>query len=248
MIKQLIKSVLNPLGIDIVKYPPPSADRQFRDFILDYDINIILDVGACDGLFCQNLRRVVGYKGEIISFEPCSRAFNELRKAMNADKKWKGYQIGLSDSDTEAVINTYGDAIYFNSFLDLHQKDALAYEVDLTKKSTETIQLRKLDTIWNEVIREEDPRILLKTDTQGHDVSVIKGAKDHLSSIVGVQAELPALEIYEGMTSMPDILRSFSSMGFTPIGFYPVNKPAAYNGAVPEFDVFFKLCNLAEPQ
>jgi hypothetical protein len=79
----------------------------------------------------------------------------------------------------------------------------------------------------------------MKVDTQGHDVSVIKGAAGVLDTILGLQSELPAVEIYDGMSSMATVLSEYANWGFVPIGFYPVN---TFRNLLisPEFDVLFK--------
>jgi len=41
------------------------------------------------------------------------------------------------------------------------------------------------------------------------------------------------------MTSFADTLKIYKDHRFTPVGFYPVNRPAAYKGGVPEFDAIF---------
>jgi hypothetical protein len=75
------------------------------------------------------------------------------------------------------------------------------YDVDISKKGIEKVVLRSIDSIWNEITRGlENPRVYLKTDTQGHDRAVIRGSEPRLGSIFGIQSELPAIEIYDGMT------------------------------------------------
>jgi hypothetical protein len=69
---------------------------------------------------------------------------------------------------------------------------------------------------------------------------VIHGSEPRLGSIFGIQSEIPAIEIYDGMTPMPDMLRYLGTLGYVPIGFHPINQPEAYDGATPEFDVVFK--------
>ena len=78
----------------------------------------------------------------------------------------------------------------------------------------------------------------MKIDTQGHDVSVVRGAAGVLDKIAGLQSELPAVQIYDGMTSMSNVLEYYSNCGFVPIGFYPVNTLRGTQIS-PEFDVLF---------
>jgi hypothetical protein len=112
--------------------------------------------------------------------------------------------------------------------------------VDASKSVTETIQLHQIDTVWPAIVRNcPTPRILVKIDTQGHDAAVFRGAADHLEHVVGVQTELPAIELYDGMTPMADALKLYDSHGYAPIGFFPVTYLGDF-GVVTEFDVILK--------
>jgi hypothetical protein len=157
---------------------------------------------------------------------------------MTGDPKWTGFNFGLSSANAQAMLNTHGEAGDFNSILQLRQNEASAYGV--TRRDVETIQLRRLDDVWPDIAAmTKNPKAFLKIDTQGHDVDVLLGALGCAQFILGLQSELPAIEIYEGMASMPEMLRIFRENNYTPVGFYPVNRPATYGGAVPEFDAIF---------
>lgn len=241
MLKQLVKSYANVLGLDIVRYPPiPTLARQLRAFFDRAEINLVLDVGACDGGFCRFLRRSVGYSGKIVSFEPTRSTFLKLQSAMDGDSSWSGYNIGISETDGEGALNTYGDRYDFNSILNLRDADAKIYEVQIDAKQTERIQLRSIASLWSEITANiSEPRVYLKTDTQGHDPAVIKGAQANLEAILGLQSEVPAIEIYEGMMSMAETINLVGRLGYSPAGFYPINQPFEYAGIPPEYDVVF---------
>lgn len=241
MLTGLVKSWVRPFGVDFVKFPPLSPiDRQLKEVVRDNNINLVLDIGACDGRFCRSLRGPIGYEGQIVSFEPCKETFERLRSNMKSDSRWRGFNVGVSDVDSGGTLNTY-DRCVFNSVHNLREQDARFYEVDLSKKAVEEIRLRSINSIWNEITKDiEVPRVYLKTDTQGHDHAVIRGAQPRLKSILALQSEIPVIEIYDGMTSMPDMLRFLGSLGYIPIGFHPVSQHHGYGGATPEFDVIFK--------
>jgi FkbM family methyltransferase len=232
---------LNRLGFDLIRHPQPTRlASHVAAFVRAHRVNVVLDVGAYTGKYCQFLRDEVGYTGLIVSFEPCAGSFQQLTAARANDPHWRGYPFGLSDADTAAVLNTYGTRGDFNSVLTLRDHGASAFEVDTSAASTEEVRLHRLDTVWAEVMRDvDDPRVFLKMDTQGHDVAVVSGARDHLRWIVGLQSEVAAVEIYDGMHSMPDVLESYRRCQYVPVGFYPVKTPPAY-GLSPEFDVLFK--------
>lgn len=233
----MLKTGLRRFGLDVVKFPPPMGLHvHLRRFIHDHKIDTVLDVGAFTGLFCETLRRDVGYTGPIVSFEPCSGSFAALRSTMAGDPNWTGHRIGLSDTEGEAVINIFNSGS-FNSLHRMRTEDEACYGVAAIE--TETIRLQQLDVIWHQVVPPSSKNILLKMDTQGHDTKVLQGVVKNLPNITGILSELPAIEIYDGMTSMADMISQLKNLGYTPLGFYPVNQPGTYNGAVPEFDALF---------
>jgi FkbM family methyltransferase len=227
------------MGIAISYYPPPeSFARQLRDFLLQMEINVVLDVGAFIGNYPIELREA-GYRGRIISFEPVPASYDRLYARMHHDSLWCGQPYGLSDDNRETMMNTYarGD---FNSLLNLRKDPELAYSLDPSLRSQTPIQLRRLDAVLPQLIDEiPSPRVFLKMDTQGHDANVVKGAAGVLDNIVGLQSELPAINIYDGMLSMSSTLDYYASCGFIPIGFYPENTFPNIKQIVPEFNVLF---------
>jgi FkbM family methyltransferase len=234
----LVKDVAQRLGIAISHYPPPgSLERHLRDFLSQLEINVVLDVGAFIGNYAKDLRNL-GYRGRIISFEPVPNSYENLTKAMSNDSLWRGEKYGLSDVNSEALINTHSKG-NFNSLLTLREDAEQAYSLDPTLRSQVPIQLRRLDAVLPELIEGiAAPRIFMKMDTQGHDVSVVKGSAGVLGMILGIQSELPAVEIYDGMLSMPETLSYYASCSFFPSGFYPVNTFRSLQVS-PEFDVLF---------
>jgi FkbM family methyltransferase len=226
------------MGIAISRYPPPeSFARHLRDYLLQMEINVVLDVGAYIGDYARELRQV-GYQGQIISFEPVPASYERLYAAMHNDSLWLGQPFGLSDENREALINTHSSG-NFNSLLSLREDAQRAYSLDPAGWDQTRIQLRRLDAVLPRLIDGiRSPRVFVKLDTQGHDVSVVKGASGMLGVIVGLQSELPAVEIYDGMSSMPAALSYYAGCGFVPVGFYPVNTFGSLH-ITPEFDVIF---------
>jgi FkbM family methyltransferase len=239
-VKAVVKAGFSKVGLNVTRAPAPhQLSHHLRRFLSANDVNLVLDVGAHHGQYCAMLREEIGYRGAIVSFEPSRASFEVLRSRMGADRGWRGFQYGLSDTNRSATLNTF-DSGDFNSLLALKPQLAQVYDVDTSKSVTETIQLHQLDTVWAEIVRNcPTPRVLVKIDTQGHDPAVFRGAANHLEHVVGVQTELPAVELYEGMTPMADALKLFDSHGYVPIGFFPVTYLGNF-GIVTEFDVILK--------
>jgi len=238
--KQLTRSALWRLGISVTRFPAPHMlSRKVGELIRASDINIVLDVGAFHGTYCEMLRTEARYTGLIASFEPCEDSFRILSTAMRGDKNWRGYPFGLGNCDTVTSLNKY-DQVELSSLLTLREEGARAYGVGTHSRTTEAIQLHKIDTIWDEIMEGvESPRVFLKTDAQGVDTAAVLGAAGHLQYVHGIQSELPVVEIYEGMVSLAEALQLYRKLGYIPVGFYPLGTREAY-GLSPEFDVVFR--------
>ena len=65
-------------------------------------------------------------------------------------------------------------------------------------------EVATLDSIFNRY-RTKNERTFVKIDTQGFETEVLKGAKESLPSITGVQLELSIVPLYEGQ----DLYRYF---------------------------------------
>src|SRR4051812_40494198 len=105
--KKSIQKLLALAGVKLIKYP--EVDLRRRLLLLEnFQINKIFDVGANAGYYSLEMRKL-GFKGDIISFEPLKDAFNKLAEASANDARWKAQNIALGDADTEAMINIAGN-------------------------------------------------------------------------------------------------------------------------------------------
>jgi len=193
---RLLARSARKIGLSISRYPPPySHAKQLRQYLGQMQINCVLDVGGYVGNFAHELR-AGGFAGRIISFEPAQETFQILSAKMRSDPLWTGLPFGLSDTSEIVTMNSYGSAD-FNSLLELNDGSAEAYGVDVSIAKKIQIELKRLDEILEEqIVGIENPRIFLKMDTQGHDLSVFTGAKGVIEHIVGLQSELPAVPLY----------------------------------------------------
>jgi hypothetical protein len=97
-VKQLIKSAIRNVGFDITRIRPT---RQ--DFMESRSIDTVIDVGANEGQFVHEIREN-GYSGNIVSFEPIKEIYSTLANNVAKDRRWKGFNLGLSNRSGHAVI------------------------------------------------------------------------------------------------------------------------------------------------
>lgn len=196
-------------GIEIKKYPTPELDRRIK-LLKDYNIDVVLDVGANIGQYGSELRNI-GYKGQIISFEPTSDAFSKLKKASSKDSLWEIHNISLGERDGESTINISKNSVSSSILKNLPQLTNSA--PDATFVSTETITINKLDTLFTE-LNLKDKNIYLKIDTQGYEKMVLDGAINSLKYINGIQVEMALIPSYEGSLSFEDMSNFLKTLDF----------------------------------
>ncbi len=176
-----------------------------NDLFHELDIDCVIDVGANVGQFASDLR-MIGFKKQIISFEPVASAFELLSAKMGNDPNWKGYPFALGDKKGKATINV-GDDTALSSIL--------PFQSDIQSSGSQEISIERLDEFWNELdFKVENPRVFLKMDTQGFDAAVFEGAIGCLGSILGMLSEISVIPLYEGILGYKSSLDLYESAGF----------------------------------
>jgi len=219
IIVDLIKKIVNLFKVDIIKYPNSDLRRR-QKLLRNFNINKILDVGANVGQYAQ-LTRKLGYKGEIISFEPIQTIFKKLELKTIKDEKWKAYNIALGKKEEVRQLNisenTYSSSLLEITSNHLHSAPESIY-VD-----KERIKVKKLQDIYDDLVEDGDV-VFLKIDVQGFEKNVIDGAHNILHKIKGIQLEMSIVELYKGEMLFSDMINHLGAYGFKPYslenGFY----------------------------
>lgn len=197
------------------------------------EANLVLDVGANVGQYALGLRGM-GYDGRIASFEPVAEPFARLQEAAAGDANWSvhPYALGAEDGTAEIqrVPGTMSSMLPASDF-------GKAWSGRLEEQTAETIQVRRLPSVLDELGSVPDPlRGYLKMDTQGYDLQVFEGAREVLDRVVAMQSEVSCVPIYDGMPRLPEQWTVYEGAGFEAVGVYPVTRDATTLRAI-EFDV-----------
>jgi FkbM family methyltransferase len=231
-----IRNLLRRAGLEVVPSAALEAslialhrDRVFRRL----GINCVIDVGARVGDYGRGLRRNA-YTGRIVSFEPVSESFEALRRRSAKDALWDVHRLALGATDGFADINVTEHSD-FSSFLTPTAYAAQEFADRPRVVRTETVEIRRLDGIAPTVLGGvDDPRVYLKTDTQGWDLQVLDGAAGCLDSVLALQSEVSMHPVYEGMPSFAEAIERIEALGFGVSGLFPVSVDS--NLEVAEFD------------
>ncbi len=220
-IYEAARQAANRFGFDVCR-----VGRQRLGRLLTADLveltpksGLILDVGANTG---RSARLFSGLfpKHEIWSFEPGSEAFSELKTAPDLAGV-KKFNLALSDQEGKATLNRFGGS-EMNS---LFQRSSTAElfvpdPASILPKGTEEVEMTRLDTFCES--HQVSAVALLKIDTQGHDLAVLRGAERLLASgkVEVILCEINFSPLYEAQPTLGDLYSFLSSMRFGLVGLY----------------------------
>lgn len=227
-------------GIEVAR-ATPSTDSRRLALIRDFRIQTVIDVGANEGQYGCDLRKV-GYRSTIISFEPVAAVYEKLIEAAAADPAWSALKLGLADAAGDATINVGGSTAISSLFaMNERLRQALPSSAVV---ATETIEVARLDEI-REVQSARGP-IMLKVDVQGAELLVLAGASGILEHVVLIELELSMRELYRGQPLFTAVVDALSQAGFDLMALEPGFRDTV-TGEYLQFDGFFTRSPNGQP-
>ena len=167
--------------------------------------NTILDIGAHTGQFHSWSKRVWPDVGVfMIEANPLHESHLDKLAMMNGDK----YLIAaLGDEEREVTFYTRSDKPHTegNSYYKEHNYWDIPQLVQETK-----VTLQKLDNLF------EDNAVfdIIKVDTQGSEIDILKGGKDLVSKAQAIILEVSFIEYNEGAPTAEETIDYMSEIGF----------------------------------
>lgn len=204
--KLLVRGVLHRVDLDVSRGPYPN--RLVRT-LESRGIDTMLDVGANVGQFASMTRRA-GFGGRIVSVEPLSGAFGELRGRADRDPDWRVLHAAVGREAGTTTINVSANS-FSSSLLDMtdaHLSSAPGSEYI----SSETVTLTTVADLVEEHSLVPE-RTMLKIDTQGFESEVLAGAGDLVDRFAAVQLELSFVELYAGQDLFDDLYARMRAHG-----------------------------------
>ena len=197
---------------------------HLRRFFEYFDVDCVFDVGANAGQYATTLREKVGFRGDIISFEPIPELAEELRVRAASDSRWHIEQLALDREAGPSSFNVMANSVFSSLHRpNSHQPEIFASSNNVVRsipvsRSTIAIEFAKYRS------RLGFHRPYLKIDTQGNDFAVVEGAGEALSEFTGLQSELAIEKLYDGSTDFADSIAAYVSRGFVLSAFVPNNE------------------------
>ncbi|EMN13018.1 FkbM family methyltransferase [Leptospira borgpetersenii] len=183
---------------------------MITDKLLKSNPLVIADVGASGGMHPRWEKFTTCYKG--ILFEPDPREYEQLIK--QKDTRILVIGTALSDSKQEISFNLCRRQQVSSAYLPNLKflqafPDAERYDVERTIKI-------KTDSI-DFLLKDKEVRYIdfLKVDTQGLELSILKGASHYLNDTIGLQIEIEFVPMYLNQPLFPEVDEYIRTQGFT---------------------------------
>lgn len=207
-----------------------------RDCLRRLGTSCVLDVGANRGQFGTTLRRI-GYRGRLVSFEPILEESASLSRLAENDPHWEVHACAVGDEEGERTFNVVTVGGGQTIFSSLHAPNEAAQKLasGQMKLVPRNVPVRRLDGLLDSLCpAQRGEKLFLKSDTQGHDLEVLRGARGGLGRIDGILVEVGVEQLYEGTPSYTEILAFLQNNGFALMNLAVVNRTPL--GAIMEYD------------
>ncbi len=207
-----VKQAARTVGVEVKRRRNELDEENVLSQVLaDVTVDLVVDVGANAGQYGKLLRRI-GYRGQIVSFEPLPAAHAQLRRAAAQDALWTiPNPVALGDEPGEAVLNVAGNSASSSllPMLDRHiEASANSAYVGAVK-----VPVKRLDEALPGAM--EAHSIFLKVDTQGFEDRVLRGATGLCERIAAIQVEISLAALYARQASSSSLIGQLADMGYS---------------------------------
>jgi FkbM family methyltransferase len=198
--------------------------NNFMNYVLSRGMNIdtVYDVGAYVGEFSLNLRREVLPQANYYLFEANQEYLNNL--------------LGLGMSFYIKVLSDGRE--YVDFYKGLNTGDS--YYKETTSVYEDKLATRLPATTLDKMIEEKNLPIpqLLKLDTQGSELDILKGATKVIGKTELIYCECPIIEYNKDAPNINDYLQYFKSFDYLPVEVFQIHRS---EDTVLQIDIMFML-------
>ncbi|KQW42081.1 hypothetical protein ASD88_24120 [Pelomonas sp. Root662] len=177
------------------------------------DIDLVIDVGANRGQYADFIRRRVGYRGEMVSFEPIPALARDLKQRGERDAKWSVHACALGARAETRPFHVVQSSP-MSSLLTPSTEATSRLSDFTTVRETLEINVDTLDAALTSFPHSRN--VYLKLDVQGYERQVLDGAIASMPRIAALQAELSVVPMYEGQPHYLDLMTHIESLGYVP--------------------------------
>jgi FkbM family methyltransferase len=185
-----------------------------RHLMEKHGIGLLVDIGANTGQYGTR-RRSDGFTGQIISFEPLPDAYLKLCDVAHRDGNWAARQVAVGENPGVTTIHVSANS-YSSSLLPITDA-CVGAAPEAAYVGDEQVQVTRLD----DEIQEVAVPTMIKIDTQGTEISVLRGGRRALGRAALVEAELSLAPLYAGQTDPMELCSLVRHHGLVPVAVEP---------------------------
>ena len=236
--KELIRRLIFAAGYEIRHKSLGTTDpfRQQSVLLAGVETPVIFDVGANIGTIAQKYRHL--FPGATIyAFEPFPDVFHELIQRMSGDKRIILCKLALGSAQAKRSLKVNANSAT-NSLLETEQSAATYWGAGLMDTTrTVEVPVSTIDEFCRE--RRVETIDILKMDTQGTELEVLKGAAGMLSDarIHVIYTEMLVAPSYKGQSKPHELMAFLDGFGYELSGIY--NLWGRKDGGLLQMDAIF---------
>lgn len=236
ILNDLILSLsLNAKGYKNYGKPSLTGEKNFIKLIRKR-LNFCIDIGANIGKYSELL--IHETNSQIIAFEPLPKAFGELQvMEKKFSSRFKAYNFAIGDKNCNLDLNFGSETSELASFS--QNLDKLSFVNHKNNKKIK-VQVITLDTFFEEfhTTYAEKEIDLLKIDTEGFELEVLRGASNTLINKIPkfIQIEYNWHQLFKSQTiyNFSEILPNYEVFQILPFG----NNLVKIDPSRPESNIF----------
>lgn len=214
------------------KFHPCEEDKY--KWLEEYDIRYFLDVGAHQGESIEKFKAVFP-NANYYCFEPVESNISILEERYSRDKNIHICGFGLGDKTYNGQINV-NEFTPSSSILDVAKAHTDAFPFT-SKTKSEQITIKRFDEFW--CSHDNYGEIIAKIDTQGYELSVLRGFGGYLRQVRILIIETSFEQLYDGQPEFHEVYNYVVQHGYKYIGSYDqLSDPR--NGRVLQQDAVFE--------
>lgn len=180
---------------------------EHRQLLIDYKFDSLIDVGANVGQFSlfadnNNIK-------QIIVFEPISECQKKIKKIFQNNKNVKIFKYALG-SKNETKLMHLTNKLDSSSFY--KPTNYLNKKLNIYSNHSRKIKILRADKILNKTYNLKN--LLLKIDTQGFELEILKGFGNKISIVSAIYCECSYIKMYEGQPIYKDIIKYLKKKNF----------------------------------
>ncbi len=198
--------------------------ERLRKLIRFLEVDCVFDIGANEGQYAMMLRKIVGYKGRIVSFEPTPHLASKLRSLSENDALWEVEEVAISNCSGLADFNLMVSSQMSSLSPPISSETEILSHIN---RMREVIQVKTetLESAYSRICGDRNVcRPFLKMDTQGYDMVIVRAAERVLKKFSGIQTEMSIKRLYESSEKIGSCIDFYDGVGFDLSALFPNNQ------------------------